>query len=170
MERAFFVCLFGFLTSSSTTRLYRGRFPRLTFDNFKCCHTRDKAGRSYLLLSWSHYTDVTPTQPLGGVRPQRGSNPRPLHQESRALPTELPRRKSRGSQWLNYVKRINMSDREDNRYEQWHGNWELLNEIENYGNRYLLPDTAPYDNDNKTQKSQGHRTRFHFEITTRGQV
>ena len=41
-ERAatLFVCLFGFLTSSSTTRLYRGRAPRqerLTI--FTCCHT-----------------------------------------------------------------------------------------------------------------------------------
>ena len=41
----FFVCLVGFLTSSSTTRLYRGRVPRLTSDNFTCCHTRDRAGR-----------------------------------------------------------------------------------------------------------------------------
>ena len=32
-----FVCLFGFLTSSSTTRLYRGRAPGS--DNFTCCHT-----------------------------------------------------------------------------------------------------------------------------------
>ena len=33
------VCLVGFLTSSSTTRLYLGRAPRLTSDNFTCCHT-----------------------------------------------------------------------------------------------------------------------------------
>ena len=38
------ICLFGFLTSSSTTRLYRGRVPRLTSDNFRCFHTRDRAG------------------------------------------------------------------------------------------------------------------------------
>ena len=31
---ALFVWLVGFLTSSSTTRLYRGRVPRLTSDNF----------------------------------------------------------------------------------------------------------------------------------------
>ena len=41
--------LFGFLTSSSTTRLYPGRVPRLTYDNFTCCHTRDRAGRPWLL-------------------------------------------------------------------------------------------------------------------------
>ena len=48
-----FVCLFvwlvGFLTSSSTTRLYHGRGPRLTSDNFMCCHTRGRAGRPWLL-------------------------------------------------------------------------------------------------------------------------
>ena len=42
-------CLFGFLMSSSATRLYRGRVPRLKSDNFKCCHTRDRAGRQCLL-------------------------------------------------------------------------------------------------------------------------
>ena len=44
-----FVCLFGwlvgFLTSLSATRLYRRRVPRLTPDNFTCCHTRERAGR-----------------------------------------------------------------------------------------------------------------------------
>ena len=34
---------------------------------------------------------LTPTQPVGSGRPQRESNPEPPHQESRALPTELPR-------------------------------------------------------------------------------
>ena len=34
---------------------------------------------------------LTPTQPVGSGRPQRGSNPGPPDQESRALPTELPR-------------------------------------------------------------------------------
>ena len=33
---------------------------------------------------------LTPTQPVGSGRPQRESNPEPPHQESRALPTELP--------------------------------------------------------------------------------
>ena len=48
--------------------------------------------------SWETITSVsaghiilTPTQPVGSGRPQRGSNPGPPHQESRALPTELPR-------------------------------------------------------------------------------
>ena len=39
------VCLFGFLTSSSATRLFRGRAPRLTPDNYKCWHTQDRVGR-----------------------------------------------------------------------------------------------------------------------------
>ena len=33
---------------------------------------------------------LTPTQPVGSRRPQRESNPGPPHQESRALPIELP--------------------------------------------------------------------------------
>ena len=33
---------------------------------------------------------LIPTQPVGSGRPQRGSNPGPPDQESRALPTELP--------------------------------------------------------------------------------
>ena len=48
--------------------------------------------------SWETMTSVsaghiilTPTQPVGSGRPQRESNPGPPHQESRALPTELPR-------------------------------------------------------------------------------
>ena len=34
---------------------------------------------------------LTPTQSIGSGRPQQGSNPGPPHQESRALPSELPR-------------------------------------------------------------------------------
>ena len=33
---------------------------------------------------------LSPTQRVGSGRPQRGSNPGPPQQESRALPTELP--------------------------------------------------------------------------------
>ena len=33
---------------------------------------------------------LTLIQPVGSGRPQRESNPGPPHQESRALPTELP--------------------------------------------------------------------------------
>ena len=48
--------------------------------------------------SWETMTSVsaghiilTPTQPVGSGRPQRELNPGPSHQESRTLPTELPR-------------------------------------------------------------------------------
>ena len=45
----YFVGLFGFVTSSSTTRLYYGWAPRLTFESFKCCHTQDRVGRPWRL-------------------------------------------------------------------------------------------------------------------------
>ena len=52
--------LVGFLTSSSTTRLYRGRVPRLTSDNFTCCHTGEWGDHDFCLTR-SHYTDTHPT-------------------------------------------------------------------------------------------------------------
>ena len=78
-----FVSLFGFLTSSSTTRLYRGWVPRLTFDNFTCCHTWDRAGRLWLLsqpvtLYWHR------SNQWGA-----GSPSRDRIQELHDLPTEL---------------------------------------------------------------------------------
>ena len=65
--KQYFVCLFGwlvgFLTSSSTTRLYRGRVLRLTSDNFTVLpHTRERErGDHDFYLSLSHYTDTDPT-------------------------------------------------------------------------------------------------------------
>ena len=38
-RRTCLVCLFCFSPSSSTARPYCGRVPRLTSDNFTCCHT-----------------------------------------------------------------------------------------------------------------------------------
>ena len=56
---------------------------------------KDRASDNF--TSWETLTSVsdghiilTPTQPVGSGRPQRESNPGPPHQESRALPTELP--------------------------------------------------------------------------------
>ena len=73
-QRAWLVA--WFLTSSSTTRLYRGRIPRLTSGNFTCCHTRDREGRPCLLLC---YTDTDPTSSewaaTAGIEP-RTSSPR----------------------------------------------------------------------------------------------
>ena len=82
------ICVVSILfRTSSATRLCRGRVPRLVSDNFTCCPTRDRAGRlhHYFCPSRSNYTDTDPTSR------ERGSNPRPPHQESYALPTELPR-------------------------------------------------------------------------------
>ena len=52
----------------------------------------------HMRQSWETMTSVsaghiimTPTQTVGSRRPQRVSNPGPPHQESLALPTELPR-------------------------------------------------------------------------------
>ena len=61
-QRVLFVWLVGFLTSSSTTRLYRGQAPRLSFRQYYALpHTRQ---------SWETMTSVsaghiirTPTQP-----------------------------------------------------------------------------------------------------------
>ena len=57
-----FVCLFGFLTSSSITRLYRGRAPRqerLTISRAATHET--ELGDHDFCLSRSHYTDTDPT-------------------------------------------------------------------------------------------------------------
>ena len=54
------VCLFGgFYTSSSTTRLYRGRFPRLTIVS-AATHETELEDHD-ICLSRSHYTDTEPT-------------------------------------------------------------------------------------------------------------
>ena len=57
-----FVCLFGFLTSSSTTRLYCGRAPRqerLTI--LRAATHETELGDHDFCLSRSHYTDTDPT-------------------------------------------------------------------------------------------------------------
>ena len=59
---ACFVCLVGFLTSSSTTRLYRGRAPRqerLTI--LRAATHETELGDHDFCLSRSHYTDTDPT-------------------------------------------------------------------------------------------------------------
>ena len=82
-----FVCSFDFLKSSS--RGYHGRPQDRASDNFMCCHTWDRAGRPWL-LSQLVTLYCTPNKAIGSGRPQQESNPGPPHQESRALPTELP--------------------------------------------------------------------------------
>ena len=61
-RRRGFVCLFGLLTSSSTTRLYRGRAPRqerLTI--LRAATHETELGDHDFCLSRSHYTDTDPT-------------------------------------------------------------------------------------------------------------
>ena len=61
-ELCLFVCLFGFLTSSSTTRLYRGRAPRqerLTI--LRAATHETELGDHDFCLSRSHYIDTDPT-------------------------------------------------------------------------------------------------------------
>ena len=56
------VWLFGFLTSSSTTRLYRGRAPRLERLTILRAATHEtELGDHDFCLSRSHYTDTDPT-------------------------------------------------------------------------------------------------------------
>ena len=82
--------LVGFLTSSSTTRLYRGPAPRQSVWQFYVLPHMRQSWETMTSISAGHII-LTPTQPVGSGRPQRGSNPGPPDQESRALPTELPR-------------------------------------------------------------------------------
>ena len=61
-ELFLFVCLFGFLTSSSTTRLYRGRVPRQERLTIVRAATHEtELGDHDFCLSRSHYTDTDPT-------------------------------------------------------------------------------------------------------------
>ena len=86
----FCVCLFGFLTSSSTTMLYRGRAPRQSVWQIYVLQHMRQSWETMTSVSAGHII-LTPTQPVESGQPQRGSNPGHPHQESRALPTELPR-------------------------------------------------------------------------------
>ena len=79
-----FVCLFGFLTSSSTTRLYRGRAPRqerLTI--LRAATHETELGDHDFCLSRSHYTDTDPTCKRAGGH--SGDRTRDLLTRSRRL-------------------------------------------------------------------------------------
>ena len=92
VKTSLFVWLVGFLTSSSTTRLYRGRAPRQSVWQFYVLPHMRQSWETMTSVSAGHII-LTPTQPVGSGRPQRESSLGPPHQESRALPTELPARK-----------------------------------------------------------------------------
>ena len=80
------VWLVSFLMPSSTASLSRRQVPRLTSDNFSRCHAETERGHHDFCLSRSHYTDTD----LNRRGRERGSNPRPLDQDSCALFTKLP--------------------------------------------------------------------------------
>ena len=75
-EHGLIVCLVGFLRSSSTTRLYHGRVPRLTSDNFCAathetergdhdfCRSRSHSEHGSLLYSNTYFTLLYFTRPL----------------------------------------------------------------------------------------------------------
>ena len=87
------VCLFGFLTSSSTTRLYRGRAPRQErLAILRAATHETELGDHDFCLSRSHYTDTDPTcrerAATAGIEPGTSSPgvarstaelPRPAH-------------------------------------------------------------------------------------------
>ena len=77
--------LVGFLTSSSTTRLYRGRAPRQSVWQFYVLPRMRQSWETMTSVSAGHII-LTPTQQVGSGRPLRESNPGPPQQESRALP------------------------------------------------------------------------------------
>ena len=78
LKACLFVCLFGFLTSSSTTRLYHGRAPRqerLTI--LRAATHETELGDHDFCLSRSHYTDTDPTcrerAATAGIKPGTSS-------------------------------------------------------------------------------------------------
>ena len=61
---AFFISHFHFFffKSLSAARLSRGRDPRLTSDNFTCCHSETEQGDPDFYHSRPHYTDTDTTR------------------------------------------------------------------------------------------------------------
>ena len=57
-------CLVGFLTSSSATSLSLGWVPRLTSDNFKCCHTEIEWGGGTMTSVSASHIILTTTQTI----------------------------------------------------------------------------------------------------------
>ena len=81
--------LVGFLTASSTTRLYRGRAPRQERLTILHAATHEtELGDHGFCFSRSHYTDTDPTSRERAAT--AGSNPGPPLQELRALPRPPP--------------------------------------------------------------------------------
>ena len=83
-----FVC-FGFLASSSTTRLYRGRAPRQSGWRFYRLPHMRQSWETMTSVSAGHII-LTPIQRVGGGWPQPELNPEPPHQESLYRLSNLP--------------------------------------------------------------------------------
>ena len=87
--------MFGFLTSSSTTRLYRGRAPRqerLTI--LRAATHETELGDHDFCLSRSHYTDTDPTSP--GVARSTAELPRPPKERKRERKRKRERERGGG--------------------------------------------------------------------------
>ena len=84
-----FVCLVGFLTSLSTTRLYRGRVPRQSVWQFNLLPQMRQSWETMTSVSASHII-LTPTQPVGSRRSQWESNPGPPYQVTRSTDWATP--------------------------------------------------------------------------------
>ena len=109
-----FFCLFGFLTSSSTTRLYRGRAPRqerLTI--LRAATHETELGDHDFCLSRSHYTDTDPTcrerAATAGIKPGTSSPgvarstaelPRPPDEEEEKEEEEEEQQQQQQQQYL----------------------------------------------------------------------
>ena len=101
-----FVWLVGFLTSSSTTRLYRGRAPRqerLTI--LRAATHETELGDHDFCLSRSHYTDIDPTcrerAATAGIEP--GTSSPGVARSTAELPRPLLRAQS--TWWLESINR-----------------------------------------------------------------
>ena len=73
------LCLFSFLTSLSTTRLYRGRAPRQSVLTILLAATHEtELGDHDFCLSQPHYTDTDPTNrepaATAGIEPGTSSS------------------------------------------------------------------------------------------------
>ena len=84
------VWLVGFLTSLSTTRLYRERAPRQSVWKFYVLPHMRQSWETMTSVTAGHII-LTPTQPVGSGRTQPESNPGPPHQELHALSYRAPR-------------------------------------------------------------------------------
>ena len=92
--------MFGFLTSSSTTRLYRGRAPRqerLTI--LRAATHETELGDHDFCLSRSHYTDTDPTcrEPgtsSPGVARSTAERPRPPRERQTETEKETEKMKT----------------------------------------------------------------------------